>query len=154
MSDTPMIALLLSDISYQNVGAPKLRVMQWEGDHSTAATLDLTALAKEVGDMRTALTEARAERDAYKRDNVSLEEIARCESQHAIGLTREADTLRTQLAAARVLMSRAAEELKDRIDSEYNGPLDVSPNLQHPYMEEMRLVHELQVATATLSEAP
>ena len=52
MSATPNIDILLADPEYRHGVSRQIRVLLWDGDHSTGATLDLGDLATEVRSLK------------------------------------------------------------------------------------------------------
>ncbi len=61
-----------------------------------------------------------------------------------------------QLAAARALMTEAAEDIEYMVNAEYHGPDDVHPAMRAKYKRDIEIVERLRDAarTAALSEAP
>ena len=59
---------------------------------------------------------------------------------------READTLRTQLAAARELMEEAAQDIEYMVNAEYHGPNDVHPAMRAKYARDIDIVTRLTAA--------
>ena len=68
----------------------------------------------------------------------------------AFDYAEQIETLKTQLAAARELMTDAAIDIEYRVNAEYHGPDDVHPAMRAKYTRDMEIVSRL---TAALSEA-